>query len=788
MLIGLVVISATAVLVVGSSALGAVQDQSESEQRVNELQSVSSSINDAIYSESDRSVSELESDYTVSKGATVTIDNGAKMSYNTGRLERDGVVYEGGLVIDGQSVVSAPDFNLQSESTMMRIPQIDHDGASQFNGNINYNGTTKVPIDSSDNVKITIQSEYYEQWYDQLETANANVTKDDASETVQLEYTANGPNGVQSSLRLGMSNSPSIAANDLPVLWADSYNDDEYDENNPEDNAVIATTADKFEFDNKGGGNTILDLRGDFRSSGDINEDLKDENKVDITGSVESNVDLPSQPETSELLLDSSDDWETYDPNSDLTGGLYRYDGDLTIDQDITVTNDSILVVNGDLTVSNDITVEEALDVHVHGSGSGPALTIEGESTSIGAADEHGDDATRTSFFVDGPVVAQANGGNGNNGGGNGNGGNSDSGPEFTGLLHASESELMIDDFTLYGATSVDSISSISSSSNKDNFYIHYDENLEGESPYATEDIGASSLRPISNPFIGQNPPEGDVNWEDESPKSGDQLVDGDATVDSTIINGGLGVSGDGTLDEASVNGNLWISGDADIEGTTLNDDVVVLGSADIENANPISGDLWVEGDLSLGNTIVNDDVYVDGDADIEGGSINGDLWVTGDIDIEDTNQVNGDIIALGDTSINNVDVTNDVRSGGDLDIEDSPTINGEIHVAGSADIEESSAGETLYAEGDVSLDGINGHVNEIFVSGDLDCEGVAVNDIYTENPDTVDGCSGDVTEGNVEPPVIPNMLPPSIGPLVSDGGSDGAHYFDVRISRIEVE
>lgn len=739
MLIGLVVVSATAVLVVGSSALGAVQEQSESEQRVNELQSVSSSVNDAIYSNGGRTVSGLDSEYEITDGAQIRIYEGGteKYSQNLGRLERDGVVYEGGMVIDDGRVVSSPNIGLENESTMLRLPRIDGGDSSTFDGEIRHNGTASVGLDPAAEVEIVIESEYYEQWNDQLQDANANVTKDDANERVHVRY-GDGPEEISTSLNLGMSDGSKFNLNDIPATSIESYKGSKFDRHN----ATVGVDAD--------GGNLggDLSIQGDLRSEGDIQK-LEGKKKLDVSGDIESFTDVPEPTPTDELIVDRDtaediDDAQEYDrSDGDLEGGVYYTDNDIRL-SDVTVEDQTLLVVDGDLILDGTVEVREALDIHVHGS-----VTLEGSTVETTTPHQ----SKRVSLFATNDIDVT-----------------SDS--SFTGMLHSTESTVEVnkgESLTVYGAMTANQITGHNSGGKSSSeFELYYDEDLKGASPYATSRI--PSLR--TDPFSGY---------------SGNTST-GDATLTYEAVPDDLLVTGDVDAEGATVNGDLLSEGEIDFLRTDV-ESLAAKGDIDVEEGT-IGGNVWIGdgGDLTYTRAEVNGDVFVDGEADIQGGTIRGDVYVNGEVDVNNT-EIKGDLIAGEDITLSGGTVDGDVRTGEDLDT-DRASIGGEVHVGQEMDFDDGSTGGDIFVGDDAEFNSASadGGSGDLHASGDIDCSGAGLDTIYASDGSEVNCGSGTVSSDSPTEPTVPSDLP--LGPSVPDTPTASVvdHYFDVRIADMNVE
>lgn len=718
MLIGFVLVSAATVAVVGYAAVGSVQDQSETERGIGEIRAVSQDITDTVYAEG-ATTTDVESGYEVDEGATVRLEvDGTEMaSYETGGFARDGLVYEGGLVVDADGqVVTGPELTLDPGTTTFQVPVIDHEETPRFHGEIRHDHTETPDLAADERVTITIQSSYYEQWYDQFADANAVVTKDDATETVVIAYDVRdrGPRPIANALTIGMAEGSTFDLNEMPDTHLESYDEGTFDRHD----AVLATTVDGG---NLGGGSGELSIQGAMRSEGDIS-DLEDHTQTEITGPVESFADVTPPTPTDELLVSPAEarnvsEATAYEPgDGDLEGGVYYTDGDLTLADAVNVTDETILVVDGDLALeAARIEAHAALDVHVHGSLEladdamiATGAPYRGDQVSVFVADDVGIDGEQDATDPTGPAV--------------------------TGLIYATDATVDHEGaFTVYGAMVVDDYElsdGQQANPHHNDFTLHFDERLEGASPYATSSVEGSVLTEFFEAYDGEVH-EGD--YEDEGDIDDDLLVTGQAEVRASLIEGDLYVEDGAAIDSHGGGGDLYVMDGLEIDGGT------------------VDGDVWVDG-----ATTVADEANIDGD-----------LHVDGDVDI-------------GSGTVGNVYVV------GDLTIDGDPNVNGEIHVIGDLIVDGEPVGDDVYVDGDVI---VSGHLNEgLDAAGDVTCDGGSIDGDLAVGGDYVGDCDPATVGDDPVPPRIPDALLSGPELLEMPTYEMVTHYFDLRFAQVDLE
>ncbi|WP_276253000.1 DUF7289 family protein [Halomontanus rarus] len=733
LLLGLVIVSAMAVVAVGSTALSSVEDKSATEQDRNEMQSLSHGIDTMVSSDGTASP-ELREEYELREGANVTIstDRGEEATYNTGRLEYNGLTYEGGMIIEDHHVVSSPQLSLAQDSTMVQLPVISYGAVDGTSSDIRHVETETPLSDPARRVEISIESEYYELWYDQLREVNADVWKDDSSETVHVTY----GEIERESLYLGMSDSSSFGLNSIPSTHIESYRNDDFDRHN----ASVELSADAK---NQGAGQSHR-IQGDLISEGDISR-FETNDQMDVTGEILSNREITSPTPTEDLLIDADESFQNYDRGDDLRGGVFYVDGDLTLSSsdDVNVDETSVLIVEDDLRLEHaqiEVLEGAALDVHVHGN-----LHLEGNGDVVKTENEYRSD--RVSFFVGGDTI------------------DIEGHPVFTGLIHGTESSATVDKeaLTVYGAMV---LNDLGGHQQQGEFNLFYDENLEGRSPYASLNGNPPGL---SDPFEHY---DGNVN-------------EGDVNFDGDVVDDDLLVEGDADAEATTVHGDLLVKGEADISATEI-ENVAVKEELDIEGGE-VSGDLWVEDDLDLSQMTVGGDIFVDGDVDIADATIDGSVYATGEVDIERT-AIHGDLISRDDVDIADEGTDGDLRVGGDLNLERAD-VGHEVHVVGETDFSDGNTGGSLFAADDVDLSRAN-IGGDLHTTGDFDCDNSSkTGELYTGEDSKVDGCTWmDPTEGTPTEPDVPADLPPDVELPDLPASQDLTHHVDVRIAHLEID
>ncbi|USZ72677.1 DUF7289 family protein [Natronosalvus halobius] len=463
LLMGFVIISATAVAVMGSSALAVVQDQSNSEHRINEMQSLSQEMRTASMSNDGTLATDVgEFEFESGGNIQVLVDGEVVANHDMNRIVNGNLVYEGGLLIDGERVVDSPEMDSQDGVYRLTMPVVSGDS---LNEELRHKTTRSVPItDSTANVTIVIESEYYEHWETLFEDADdiETIPEDNTLKVMFPGGKAPEPKTVENALSLGLANQQNVGLNDIPGLTADSYNSEvgSYDPANPNRNAKVAAHDDLD--DNMGAGSQGILIRGDFVTSGNVKKNMRNgsHKNFEADNVYWDNDSIEKGIPTSELLDNPSDysDEQLY-VTGDLEGGKYYKKGLLVTSNEITVTDSSTLYVDGDLELSSsDIIVESGNELEVHVDGD---LVL--DDSSVINQDAH--NSLDISFYVSGDVQIEPQ---------------ENSRSELTGLLHASEGTLhMNDEVEIYGALAIDDI--VTDNHNKDHLLIHYDENLENK-------------------------------------------------------------------------------------------------------------------------------------------------------------------------------------------------------------------------------------------------------------------------------------------------------------------
>ncbi|OVE84338.1 hypothetical protein B2G88_07950 [Natronolimnobius baerhuensis] len=657
--------SATAVVAVGSTALSAVEGQSESEQTHNEFESISERIDTSLQSNDPNSMANLQSQFEFSEGAEITVyEDGTNVSEtNTGQLRHNEIVYEGGLVVEDGQVIDSPHFQFNDGHSMVQLPTIiNYEDSGSFDGEIRPQTVNTPTLDPDDSLTIEIESEYSEQWKHQFDAANATVSEHNGVVTVEYDIEDSRASDITYALSVGLSDESSFGLNDIPDTHVESYDNNEYDKNNPRNKATVAVDAD--------GGNVGGDLmvRGELISSGEPVNDGPPH--VTITEGADQVDEIPEPTPTTELLIDVNDvtnilGVETYASGTDLTGGIYYTDGSESLKGDIEVTDQSILIVDGDLEIEDgDVLANDALDIHVHGE-----LTLT-DSTIRTDGPHQGD---QVSVFVKDDV-------------------NINDEVSMTGLLYGTESTLEIDSpqFNLYGGVTVDDIKRAGNPGRgnvDDYFNLYYDETLKGEAPYATTNVPGS---PLETYFENH----------DGAVHNGDLHVDGDP---DGLFDDDLLVKGSATIEDpwSDHSGSLLVEDGADIQRTTIEDDLVVVDDLDIDGG-VVKGDIWVDGDATITNELnIHGDLFVNGDVTVKGGTLDGDVYVTGNLNINGNPNFNGGdgLHVLGDLEFDGEPISMTAYINGDATIRNS--INDDLHVAGDVTCDGGTITGELYVGGD---------------------------------------------------------------------------------------
>jgi len=492
LLVGFVLVAAGSVFVVGSAALSPLEEQSEHEQNVEEAQQIAHEIETLMRSSNGDADVALREGYDVSEdGAeiTITVDDDQETEIETGQLERDGIVYEGGLIVDDESgqVLNSPPFELRNGSSHMQFPTLQSE-SGQFDGALEQTNVDSIDT-PEERLEIEIESAYYEQWADQFDNAD-EIDENDEEETVTIVYDFSPPESTSYAMGLGSDEGTAVELNDLPETEIYSY---EESPNDPRANAIFAVYIDEEENQNQGGD---IDIYGFYKYDDDgaepqtYNENNGGGGNVDIYkeyGEDEQrppeNTTIDNQTATADFLLDSVDqEYTEYEGgDQDLEGGIYVSDDDVNITS-ATAKEESILVVKGNLTVGESdelldeegeliheergLTVDDNLDLHVHGN-----LTIEDGAT-LGNEDF---DATRMTAFVDGDVIL-------------GNGDIEEENAELTGLVYATHSTLYTEDTAIVNGGVIVQQLTAADHHNHDKLSIRFDERLEDQrTPYAVE-------------------------------------------------------------------------------------------------------------------------------------------------------------------------------------------------------------------------------------------------------------------------------------------------------------
>jgi len=421
----------------------------------------------------------LRDGYEVSEeGANITItvdrNEDEQQLIETGQLERDGVVYEGGLIVDDETgqVISSPPFELRDESSHMQFPALESE-SGQFGGALEQSSVSSIES-PAERLEIKIESEYYEQWADQFDNAD-NVDVSDSDERVTILYDFRPSKSTSYAMGLGSDEGAAVELNDIPETTIYSY------ENDPEEQRAFATFAANISDRQNQGGD--LEIHGWYKydEDGEEPQAINGEANVNITDEDGDDRDpekasIGEQTPTADFLLDPEADHQEYNGgDQDLEGGVYATNGSVTINS-TTATDESILIVQDNLTVDElgYLTAEDNLDVHVHGD-----LIIE-DGASLGADDF---DGTKTTVFADGDVEL-------------GNGANEEEPAEFTGLLYGTSSTVEVENTAkINGGVIAQQLTSASkqasASSHADELTVNFHEKLETQrSPYAVDGDG----------------------------------------------------------------------------------------------------------------------------------------------------------------------------------------------------------------------------------------------------------------------------------------------------------
>jgi len=477
LLIGLVIVGASSVFVVGNAAIGSIQEHSQYQHDINEINSISHQVESTVRSEEGSTSIAVQDGYVASNSdrpsVTITVDGDERYDEQIGQLARDGIVYEGGLVIDEEDnrVLNSPRFDLRAESTLLELHHLT--GVSGgFDGSITHTGTAELlGGETPDVLEVEIESEYYQLWAEQFEGTNAPVTTTEyeRNQTVRAVFDyETGPTFPDSSLSISENDGAALNLNDMPSSWMQSYDR----HGNTGDNLVVSSTVTDS---NLGAGSGELVVDGDFRYDESGSEPDDSSTNFEVTGDIEPMTPLELNS-TAEFLIDSETvDSQPYDGTEDLSGGIYHASNDdLSIDERINVTGTSVLIVEGDLEVDADgeLVVDAAIDIYVHGE------TTLGRDAAIRTVDAY--DSEAVSMFVGGDIHVegeQDRGGPARD--------QNPKGPEITGYIHGTESTIAVHgNFSAYGAIVVDEING---DEQNDHFHFHFDERLEDRlHPYAT--------------------------------------------------------------------------------------------------------------------------------------------------------------------------------------------------------------------------------------------------------------------------------------------------------------
>nr|WP_312911809.1 hypothetical protein [Natronosalvus caseinilyticus] len=447
-----------------------MQDEAETERDRLEMQTVAHEISSL--GEGDRQAVGLEESYERGEGGRLVISVDGQEAYNEtmGRLVTDGLVYEGGLVVQDGRAIRQPAVETRERATQITVPRL---AGETFSGDLERTGTTAIRVeDPTANVTLTVHSAYAPAWYEAFEDhGDARLVDGETVEVVFEGGNAPRPSTVSSAIAFGESGG--VTVGEIDRLWVDSYASSAgaYDGDNRGANATIRSP-NELHFAAGGGG--TMDLQVERVISGESITPgpwLTEDQVVEYADNV--SVPVP----TSDVIAAQESTQGAQIGASNLTtleaGGSYHTDGDLEVrDQTLYLADDTSLFVDGDLTLENaTIVADDELQVYVTGD-----LELGDDVRIETAGNPHR--ASTVRVFVAGDIQA----------GEERRGERAD--PDdisVTGYVHASESTLyMHGEFELYGALAIGDIQNMGSAQTGD-LIVHYDEELVAMDVYVQE-------------------------------------------------------------------------------------------------------------------------------------------------------------------------------------------------------------------------------------------------------------------------------------------------------------
>lgn len=840
MLIGLVIIGASSVFIVGSSAISSIQDYSQEEHDVNEIQSISHEVDTVVQSADSESSStesstsvDLQGGYVASdtRGPEVTIEVDDEIEYEEqiGTLERDGFVYEGGLAIheEDERIIEEPRFNLRDQSTLLHFQEIAPD-SSNFDGTFRHTETDSID-EPEDYLRVEVESEYYELWAESFEGAAGYVNAYDENTTAVLEYDLDDGPPPTAPLELGLAGETDLNPNDLPRLEFKSYDGVEYNTSN----ANYNIRAEAHSGNNAGEWN----IYGDLRSTEDIS-DYEDDPQIYVEGDIMSYIDFAEPTPTPELMLGADDvSFKTesdYDGDEDITGGVYYSEDSVTIDDDVAVEDDTILIIEDDLTIEagGELRANSPIDVYVHGDlvfddeNGEPPRVVDGSGAETLSEQPN---ARQISFFVhddyDEEIRAEGP-----------SGGSGEIKPLVTGYIHATNATVNFAgqgnaevDMEMYGAIIADDTEG---QHQNEWLRIYYDEQLgERPHPFATEGgtISVQLEQIVNADLFDQDttidgPAEitedknenilidGTLRELEEATVAGDLFVDGDVEeIDDGIVQGSLLVDGDiEELDNATIGGDVRLTGEVsdEFDDVEIGNDLIIGSDLEELDDTHIGGDLRVEGDVTdeLDGVEVEGDLIVEGDLEefdddsvggnlvvggdvtdeLDGVNIGGDMFVEGSVEKMDGWSTDGHLVIMDgiNDEPDGVNVGQELFVGDDVDQLDGVTVEENLSIDGEVtdEIEDAELSENLLVDGDIEELDDSTIDDDIITSGELkEDDGNTYNDLHENEhldlePPTLYEEYIDTDERALE---LPNP---------SEEFTHEDHEFDVRVSELELE
>ncbi|MFC7213480.1 hypothetical protein ACFQO4_05200 [Saliphagus sp. GCM10025334] len=461
LLFGMVLVGATAIATVGVSGLELVQDEAETERDRLEMQTVAHEI--ASLGDGDRQAVGVEESYDRVEGGRLVISVDGQEVYNEsmGRLVTDGLVYEGGLVVQDGRAIRDPAVETRGRATQITVPRL---AGETFSGDLERTGTTAIRVeDPTANVTLTVHSAYAPAWYEAFEAhGDARLVDGETVEVVFEGGTAPRPPTGSSAITFGETGG--VTVGEIDRLWVDSYASSAgaYGGDNRGANATIRSP-NALHFAAGGGG--TVDLRVERVVSGESITPgpwLEDDQIVEYAD----NVSVPVPTGDVIAAQDSTQGAQIGASNLTAveTGGAYHTSGDLEVkNETLRLADDTSLFVDGDLTLANaTIIADDDLQIYVTGD-----LELGDDVQIETAGNPHRASAVRV--FVAGDIRAGEER--------RGERAEPDT-ISLTGYVHASESTLyMHGELELYGALAIGDIQNMGSAQTGD-LIVHYDEEL----------------------------------------------------------------------------------------------------------------------------------------------------------------------------------------------------------------------------------------------------------------------------------------------------------------------